>query len=98
MSKTNLSIRISAAEKSALNSIAQQAGMDLSTYIRKLLQETLTEKEKSLTDSQVIFIKAASELLFMTRAISDKIEPNIKEQAKDYGIKMLESLQAEVSA
>jgi antitoxin component of RelBE/YafQ-DinJ toxin-antitoxin module len=98
MKKPMIGIRIEESEKNAIEKLASEKGMDLSGYLRQLIKEKLKEEQSPFMISEQIMLKALSELLFMTRAISDKIDPSVKDHAKEYGVKILEKLSHELGS
>ncbi|MAZ39886.1 MAG: hypothetical protein CMF49_07170 [Legionellales bacterium] len=88
MHKKMIGIRISEQEKKILAQEANANGMDLSSFVRKILKNHMKKKEiKSVVDITVM--NALSELLYMNRTITDRIDSSVKENAKAYAREMI---------
>ena len=86
MSKSLISLRVSVEEKTELERMAAREGMSLSAYLRRLMIKHLNsdtdEKKISMVDQTLL--NSASQLLYISRMLADKVDEHAKDKAREY--------------
>ena len=90
MNQSLLSIRIPEEEKRRLERMANSEGMALSSYLRRLIKRHLNSEQAEISTAEKTLINSSSQLLYIIRLLADRVDPNAREDARDFARKTLE--------